>query len=1426
MADRYFDTTADVGDEEDEEDFDEETGEVRSSTKRKATNGADLEDSSEEEDDDDDEEAARKVREGFIVDEDDDEDEGEELREERRRERKRRREEREQEEALDDDDLDLIGLRDGDEGRQAEPSKFKRLKRGHREERAGSEPRGVADIFADEDEDDVPGTGRRPGFNQYGDDMEDFIEQDEFDDDQPDGMDEDLGVRAPRRAGYSDLKKLQESGLGEVELEDMKAAFGEGEEFSWALEAEMQHQGEDQLDPDKPLELKDVFEPAQLEERMLTDKDNLIRETDVPERLQLARAPYKDLADLTDEQMSIRSAEEARWISDILFPRKRMEQRLREPFEAAVKQVLHFMNVDEYEPAFIFQNRKDYLIHSEPVDPNNPNGAELKAEKLLNQTDLWDVFEQDLKYRAFAERRESIQRSIELIKELEPDFDDAIFDDLIPLAATMDDLQDLQEYLNFQYSTQLKDLSISDAAVNGTQKRAVGARSAWDKVRAGPAYHMVRAFGITADAIAQNAEKTSRRTYTEDTDKLPEDLADTLVRDPDYKTGEEVMSRAKAMFAEEIAMSPRMRRHMRIIYYKNLVFDCHRTEKGVKQINEDHPYYEFKYLRNQEVRVFLVDKPEVFLRMLKAEAEGLVEVRVKLRDERRTIEDLHKTIESDNFSEVADAWNALRREVLGMALTKLQRILSKGVKDNLKNECENKIAGYCRDAFTQKLDQAPFKPKDMELGTCARVLALSSGAGARGDAICWAHVDENGRVLENGKFTDFRLGSDAVPDGKDVSRFVELVERRQPDVIAVAGWSVETRQLYKNLQDIIEKKELHGTPYEDEDGREVSDALEVVQPQDEVARLYYNTDRAAADHPGVPPLTRYCIALAHYMQNPLKEYAALKKGITAITFDQNQLLLPEDKLMRYLETALVDIVNLVGVDINEAFQDPYTQNLLPYVCGLGPRKADAMIKAIAANGGEVINRADLVGDVDNNKRQAVGGKVWENCASFLYIAWEDEPEADYLDNTRIHPEDYDIARKMAADALELDEEDIKAEQDEHGPNAVVRKLFKDEQVDRVNDLILEEYAQQLTMNFSQKKRATLETIRAELQNPYEELRRNLFPLTSDELFTMMTGETRESLKDGMIVACSIKKTFSDHIEVKLECGIDGGISETEFPEDMVQNQLEPRAVWSRDQVIQAKLTFIDRKKLTAQLTLRENEMRTPYRRSFDHGFDEWDDEQEDRDKKAARKAIEQKVGRQQRVIKHPLFKPFGSVQAVEALRNQSRGECIIRPSSNGTDHLAVTWKIANDVYQHIDVLELDKENEFSVGRKLKVGSYVYSDLDELIVLHVQAMAKKVDEMTNDDKFKDLSKKETDQWLTTYLEANPKRAMYAFCINTTHPGYFDLCFKAGEKAPIIHWPVKVIPQGFDLQKNKYPDMRALKNGFKVLIQNQPATNGRR
>ena len=44
--------------------------------------------------------------------------------------------------------------------------------------------------------------------------------------------------------------------------------------------------------------------------------------------------------------------------------------------------------------------------------------------------------------------------------------------------------------------------------------------------------------------------------------------------------------------------------------------------------------------------------------------------------------------------------------------------------------------------------------------------------------------------------------------------------------------------------------------------------------------------------------------------------------------------------------------------------------------------------------------------------------------------------------------------------------------------------------------------------------------------------------------------------------------------------------------------------------------------------------------------------------------------------------------------------------SQGSDHLTVTWKVDEGIYQHIDIKEQGKENAFSLGKSLWIENEV------------------------------------------------------------------------------------------------------------------------
>lgn len=981
------------------------------------------------------------------------------------------------------------------------------------------------------------------------DEFADFIEDDELDDDEEARLRDDHEIARPGAGGrFTSFAAFDLSALDEATLDDYRAAFGDGEDYEWALTTEKEKEWEEEQ-ADKDLELKDVFEPSQLSERMLTEADHEIRITDIPERLQVARKSFKPL-DLSPEEEDQRLNEEAAWITRLMVQEHGVESYKEEAYKFCVTKVLNFLNRENLEVPFIFQHRKDFLVRSIKRPAMSPdayngdvNGDTERVQRILTQEDLWDIYYKDLKFRGLMAKRDAVQNLYDKLREALNIRDD-IIEDWLPRNLEQDESQDLLEYLHFQYSGQLKDILVGSNSngANGTSGRLKKAKSSrgaiWERIRGSRAYTLVRAFGITADAFALNVEGKGRRQYTEDATALPDDMADDLVESPEFPTGSRVLTAAKVMFAEELVMNPRLRKHVREHFYREGVFDVVRTEKGVRQITEDSRDYEFKYLRNQNLRTVVKARPELMLRIFKAESDGLVEFHLRLRGEADLRRELRRHIVSDALSEVADAWNSLRKDVLDTALDRLEKIVARNVKEAIKTGCEDKIANFIKNACSKKADVAPFKPVGEALGTVPTVLALSNGNGIpHKDAVVWTFLDADGTVKEDGKFVDLRLGNQEryQADGEDVAVLVSIINRRKPDVIGVSGFSVQTRALRKDIEDIVEKFNLT-TISNNEDVRE--EKIPVVIVNDEVARLYHTSERAKADYPTLPPLGRYCASIGHTLQNPVQEYAGLmKNNITSITFHPDQDLLPPKKLQEAIEIGLEEIINICGVDLNEAVDNPRVANMLPYISGLGPRKAQSLLKVAQLNGGSWTSRSDLVGDASKDILQAVGPTVFTNCASFLYIDCEEtDPEAgDPLDNTRIHPEDYELARKMAADALDLDEEDIKAEIDEGGPSGVVKKMYKDSQEDLVGTLQLDEYAHDLMVRFNQLKRATLELIKNELQDPHEELRMAFKNMRDDELFTMLTGETKESLQEGMVIPVKIRRVFPDRIDVKLDC---------------------------------------------------------------------------------------------------------------------------------------------------------------------------------------------------------------------------------------------------------------------------------------------------
>ncbi len=162
------------------------------------------------------------------------------------------------------------------------------------------------------------------------------------------------------------------------------------------------------------------------------------------------------------------------------------------------------------------------------------------------------------------------------------------------------------------------------------------------------------------------------------------------------------------------------------------------------------------------------------------------------------------------------------------------------------------------------------------------------------------------------------------------------------------------------------------------------------------ASVYSASEAAAKELPGLDVSLRGAVSIARRLQDPLAELVKIEPK--AIGVGQYQHDLDQHRLGRSLGAVVEDAVNAVGVDLNTA-----SAPLLAYVSGLGPSLAEAIVAHRDANGA-FAKRRDLLAV------PRLGPRAFEQCAGFLRIRDGAEP----LDASAVHPEAYDVARRIVS----------------------------------------------------------------------------------------------------------------------------------------------------------------------------------------------------------------------------------------------------------------------------------------------------------------------------------------------------------------------------------------------------------------------------
>ncbi|GGG74338.1 RNA-binding protein [Salipiger pallidus] len=239
-----------------------------------------------------------------------------------------------------------------------------------------------------------------------------------------------------------------------------------------------------------------------------------------------------------------------------------------------------------------------------------------------------------------------------------------------------------------------------------------------------------------------------------------------------------------------------------------------------------------------------------------------------------------------------------------------------------------------------------------------------------------AVVDATGKLLETATLYPFQPKNDVRGAQAEIAR---LVKRHGVALIAI-GNGTASRETEKLVGETL--KLMDGTK-----------PTRVVVSE-AGASVYSASELAAREFPELDVSLRGAVSIARRLQDPLAEL--VKISPESIGVGQYQHDVDQRQLSKALEAVVEDAVNAVGVDLNTA-----SAPLLAHVAGLGPSLAQAIVAHRDANGAFGSRKA-------LKKVAGIGPKAFEQSAGFLRIRDGAEP----LDASSVHPEAYDVARRI------------------------------------------------------------------------------------------------------------------------------------------------------------------------------------------------------------------------------------------------------------------------------------------------------------------------------------------------------------------------------------------------------------------------------
>lgn len=572
-----------------------------------------------------------------------------------------------------------------------------------------------------------------------------------------------------------------------------------------------------------------------------------------------------------------------------------------------------------------------------------------------------------------------------------------------------------------------------------------------------------------------------------------QDINKTAIKykNEEVQSADDAISGAADIIAEWISENQSTRNIVRNAFEKYAVISC-KVSKGKEEEAANYQNY-FDYSSSlKKCNSYRI------LAMRRGEKENLLQVSIDI-DKSIILEKIErKYIRSNNEC------SSIIKEAIADSY---KRLIKPSIENEFATLSKENADSTAIALFADNARQLLFAPP---LGH-KRVLAIDPGYRTGCKIVC---LDEQGNLLHNDTIYPTPPKSEFTLSAKKLSY---LIEAYKIDAIAL-GNGTASRETEKFLQSIRYSRKIN-----------------IYIVSEDGASIYSASKIAREEFPDKDVTVRGAVSIGRRLLDPLAEL--VKIDPKSIGVGQYQHDVDQNKLKKALEFTVESCVNSVGVNINTA-----SKELLTYISGLGPQLAQNIVTYRAENG-DFTNKEQLL----NVPR--LGIKAYQQCAGFVRVPNSENP----LDNTAVHPENYNIVSKMAKNC-----------------NCSINELISNESIRKSIDL------SKYTDN--NVGLPTLNDIMQELEKPGRDPRKTITVMQFEE-----SVKSFEDLKTDMVINGIVTNITQFGVFVDIGIKENGLIHISELSDSYVSN---PSDIVKIHQQIKVRIKELDEQRKRIALSMK------------------------------------------------------------------------------------------------------------------------------------------------------------------------------------------------------------------------------------------------